>query len=144
MHHQLLVAAVLPIVLVVAGCGGATDEAAPVPPPPAAAPVTAAYFHGDWCERYTPPHDPDEPIPSEETGENLVNLTFASDGTFRIGRSAANVRAQGQWGLDNGELRMPANSVASRVTPERISADEFRFRSLGVEFRVTRGHCPPE
>src|SRR5690606_24076845 len=103
----------------------------------AAATFTADYFHGDWCERYTPPHDPDDPIPTEDTEEEMVNLTFDPDGTFRIGRSAANVRPQGQWTLENGLLLMPANSVASRVTPEQVSADEFRFRSFGVEFRVT-------
>lgn len=110
----------------------------------AAATFTADYFHGDWCERYTPPHDPDDPIPTEDTEEEVISLTFDPDGTFKIGRSAAAARPQGQWKLENGRLEMPANSVASRVTPEQVSADEFRFRSFGVEFRVTRGQCPPE
>lgn len=132
----------------VAACSPSGEDARGGTPQPGGAAasttwLTADYFHGEWCERYTPPHDPDDPIPTEETGEEVVNLAFDPDGTFRIGRSAANVRAQGQWELDNGQLRMPANSVASRVTPERVSADEFRFRSFGVEFRVTRGPCPP-
>jgi hypothetical protein len=136
------------VAVIVAACGSSGEDAPAGNRQPASvaasrAPLTAEYFHGDWCERYTPPHDPDDPIPTEETGEEMVNLSFDPDRTFRIGRSAANVRPQGQWELENGQLRMPANSVASRVTPERVSADEFRFRSLGVEFRVTRGPCPP-
>ncbi len=123
-----------------AGPDGDAPEGAGSPPMIAAG-LTGEYFHGDWCQRFTPPADAD--APDEEPVEEVLFLRFEPGGRFALGRSLERLASVGDWSLEDGVLRMPGNPVAGRPKPERISADEFHFQFMGVPIQVTRGACSP-
>ncbi|MFN2317110.1 MAG: hypothetical protein ABR551_01280 [Gemmatimonadales bacterium] len=146
MRYCAAVALTLAGLLAASGCsrpdtdqeGGAEANAAPL----AGGGISAAYLHGDWCQRFTPPRDTERP--DEEPVEERLHLRFEPTGRFSLGRSVERLTSLGDWSLDGGVLQMPGNPVAGRPTPRRVSADEFHFQFMGVEIRVKRGHCPPE
>ncbi len=146
MRHCAVIAFTLAGLLAASGCarsdtdpadGAAEANAAP----PAAGGISAAYLHGDWCQRFTPPGEEDRP--GEEPVEERLHLRFEPTGRFSLGRSVERLASVGDWSLEGGILRMPGNPVAGRPNPRRVSADEFHFQFMGVAIQVVRGPCPP-
>lgn len=110
-------------------------------PPAMVAAFTAEFFHGDWCQRFMPPPEGDPS--AQELKEEVLHLRFEPGGRFALGQSPDRLTSIGEWSFTDGVLRMPGNPASSRPKPERISADAFGFKFMGVPVEVTRGACTP-